>query len=115
MSDTEWTSMSGSEEWLTAERAHEYKMAELAAQQADEDRRERRWQREQWTARIGYIVTGLTILLVALGIGYAVWSSVNESTASLERTEIACIEQGGTWTSVGGSAKGCYRIGEVNE
>lgn len=103
------------DEWLTAEREHEYKMAELAAQQADEDRRARRWQREERTKRVGYVVAGLTIAAIILGIGWFIWSGTNDGRASLERKEVACIEQGGTWTSIGGanSRKGCYRIGEV--
>ena len=102
MSDTEWTSKSGSDEWLTAERAHEYKMAELAAKQADEDRRERRWQREEWTKRVGFVVTGLTIAAHRPGhrLGRLVEREREHSLAE-ERKEIACIEQGGTWTSVG--------------
>ena len=117
MSDTEWTSKAGSEDWLAAERAHEYKMAELAAKQADEERNERRWRREQWTTRVGAVTVGLTIATIVLGIVYAVWSNVQENRTVQERIQIACIEQGGTWTSIGSSnaPKGCYKIGEVDE
>ena len=113
MSDTEWTS----DEWLAAERKHEYKMAELKSKQADEERSERRWRREEWTRRTVAVATAVAVTAIVLGIVYAIWSNVQENRAVQERKEIACIEQGGTWTSIGArnAAKGCYKIGEFDE
>jgi hypothetical protein len=70
---------------------------------------------EEWTRRVGYIVAGLTVAAVILGIVFFVTQSISESDERQDQLELACIESGGTWTTLGGSRvdKACYQIGVV--
>lgn len=108
--------MSG-DEWLTAERKHELEMAKVKADTAEAERRHRRDIAEQRTERVGYVMAGLTIAAIILGIAWFFWQSSGEKRAVQERIELACIERGGSWTNLGGtsSAKSCYQIGTVEE
>jgi hypothetical protein len=89
-------------DWVQQERDHEYRMASLK-----EDVNRRR--REHLTERISTITVGTVVVLgiaIAAGLIYFWQASAGERGREVE---LACVQNGGTWTGVGGGADVCIR------
>lgn len=105
-----------SDEWLTYERKHELAMAKVKAEKAEAERRHRSEIAKQRTERVGMVMIGLTITVIILGIAWFIWNGAAENREAQVRLELACIERGGSWTTLGGDyGKSCYQIGTVEE
>lgn len=104
------------EDWIKAEREHERKMAEIKRKQTEEDNRHKRLLAEKRTEKWQVLFAVIGIVAVILGIAYFVWNGVNQGAERAARLELACIESGGSWTSLGGTgSKSCYYIGNIEE
>lgn len=104
------------DDWIKAEREHERKMAEIERKRIEEDNRHKRLMAEQRTEKwqVFFVVVG--VVAVILGIAYFIWNGVTESGLARQELELACIESGGSWTSLGGTgSKSCYYIGNIGE
>ena len=92
-------------DWVQRERDHEYKMAKLKSDD-DESRRRNR------SDRIGSVTVGAVIIMCTLIIVAGIFLWQKSAGERGLQVEIACIEAGGTWTSVGGGSPVCARVGE---
>jgi hypothetical protein len=92
-------------DWVEQERQHEYRMASL---KEDADRRRREHRTERFVAAtwgIG-IVAGLAILSALIFF----WQ--DSAGVRGQTVELACVESGGTWTSLSGGSNICVRVGQ---
>ena len=96
-------------DWIKQERDHEYRMATVTAD-------ERRRRREATVSNVQAIATGATIVLIVAILAGLIYYWQDSSGKRGNVVEVACVQSGGTWTSVGGSQnKVCIHIdGGVN-
>lgn len=104
------------DDWIKAEREHERKMAEIKRKQTEEDNRHKRLMKEKRVEMWQVFFAVVGIVAVILGVAYFIWNGVNQGAEARQELELACIEQGGSWTSLGGAgSKSCYFIGNIGE
>ena len=53
--------------------------------------------REQMNERIYGVLTALAIVLIVLGITYALWDTGQTNAANTQEARLACITAGNTW------------------
>lgn len=99
--------MSVDDTWIKDERNHEKWMTE----EKNRANRERRTQRNQW---IGYVTTGMAVVLVtAIIVGAVLFWGYKDAQNNLERDR-ACIAAGGTRISVNNTTM-CVKVQEVQQ
>lgn len=97
------------EGWIRAEREHELAMADIKFKN---DYR----QREALTTRIGYVAWAFGIVGVITVLALLIYNWQADSGERGTELEKACIEEGGTWTQIGGStSKMCVHIDRVDQ
>lgn len=108
---TTTSSISGSpmtdSDWVKQERDHEYRMASL---KSDDQRR----RREVITERlmIAGWAFGIPLVVAVLVAGIYLWQ--HDSGQRGHEVEVACVESGGTWTTIGGAGSAvCIHIAEA--
>jgi hypothetical protein len=90
-------------DWVQQERDHEYRMASLK-----EDVNRRR--REHFTERLIAVTWGVGIVAVVGIIAALVFLWQQDAGKRGQKVELACVESGGTWTSLSGGSDVCVRV-----
>jgi hypothetical protein len=94
-------------EWIAAERKHEREMTSMM----NEDRRRRR---ETVTERVVAVSWALGIAVVVCAVAALVYFWQHDAGTRGQQAELACLNNGGTWTSIGGSTSDvCLYLKEV--
>ena len=95
--------MAGTEDaaWIEAEREHERQMRIIENTRADNERRHAERLAAERTERVQAWVVGLAVVASILGIVFAIWSYADRQGVRDAEIEVACIEAGGTWVTVG--------------
>ena len=91
-------------DWVQQERDHEYRMACL---KEDENRR----RRANRTERIVAVTWGVGIVLALAILSSLVYFWQASAGERGQMVELACVESGGTWTSLSGGSNVCVRVG----
>mgnify|MGYP007028934719 FL=1 len=92
---------------FAAERKHEREMASIM----NEDRRRRR---ETITERVVAVSWALGISAVVCALAALIYFWQHDAGQRGQRAEMACLSNGGTWTSIGGSTSDvCLYIKEA--
>jgi hypothetical protein len=82
---------------------HEYSMAKLAS----EDRNRRRAATTERVQAVAWVVGIVAVLAIATTWIYLWQKDAGDRGIRIEQ---ACVDSGGTWTSLGGGSKMCVRI-----
>ena len=107
MTEHQWQSVHGSEDFIAGERSwqreqdeREHKRKQEAVKRADQIARDKR---EHRTERLGYLAV-VTGVLGAIGIvAWLIWALVGRNMDSEVAKHTACYESGGTMSVVNGS------------
>ena len=95
-------------DWLREERDHQFRVM-MERNKIDEARRRKRIDALQ-NVGIAFIIFAAISLLVG-----AIWSSDHSAKQIDEKVQLACVENGGTWASIGGGRAVCVRVENVPE
>lgn len=99
--------MDNDSDWISAERNHEFRMAK-------EINEAMKVRRHEITERVKMVSVTFGIVAVVLAIVSAIYFTVDRSSVRLQEQELACVQAGGTWTSIGGGSSVCVRIAGVD-
>lgn len=95
--------MTDDTEWIRQDQEFQYRMASLK-----EDVNRRR--REHFTERMIAVTWGVGIVAVVAILAALIFLWQKDAGSRGQKVELACVEGGGTWTSLSGGSDVCVRV-----
>lgn len=95
--------MTDDTEWIKQDQEFQFKMASLK-----EDVNRRR--REHFTTRLIMVTWGVGIVAVVAIVAALIFFWQQDAGKRGQKVELACVESGGTWTSLSGGSDVCVRV-----
>lgn len=91
------------ETWIKAERAHEYRMAEIASN-------ERKQRRRQMTERVTAITVGVAICVIVATLCLLLWRVMATNAENNTQRDKDCVASGGTRAQFEGGPVMCLHL-----